>query len=984
MFLSMNLLAQKIDMNKLLDPTLQQLKEKYPLLRNNTLKIEDFKINLKKESIDITMSKITEGIPYREDIVSMLYDSVRAALPEPFNGYDIFIYASKYKIEDLIPNYYREKNKVDKTRIPKKYSDEDPIVKNVSKPFCPSKGLYGRHIAMWHSHGYYFECSKAIWQWQRPYLFGVTEDTYTMSYTLQFLIPMLENAGAYIFTPRERDCQLNEVIVDNDTLTSLCKYTEFNGPKYEWKFGEKDGFAHRQNFYQDGENPFKKGTYRQCLTSKKGGSTVEWVPYIPEKGEYAVYVSYKTLENSATDAHYSVYHLGGCTNFVINQKMGGGTWIYLGKFAFDKGNASGRVVLTNESGESNKIVTADAVRFGGGMGNIARAKEPSPKAKGKDKIPMQPVISNMPRYLEGARYWLQWAGYDSSLYIFQRGSDYKDDYVSRSRWVNALAGGSIMLPQAEGKNIPIDISFGFHTDAGLLNKDSIIGTMGIYMTETNDGIYKNGQNRLTSRDLTDMISTHICEDICAKYRENWTRRKLVDASYFEAREPEVPTILLELLSHQNFTDMKYGLDPNFRFDVCRSIYKAILKYLAFQYGLDYVIQPLPVCNFSTEFYDSEKTSVFLRWKDTQDTLEPTAQASKYVLYTAIEDGGFDNGVVLTEPHAIVPIEKGKIYRFKVTAANDGGESFPSEILSVCNTGTNAGKTVMIVNGFRRVAAPDYFDNGAYAGFLYETERGINYGTDLGYTGAQYDFLKKSKYKTNIVSGFGASSADFESKPLAGNTFDYSYIHGASIRNAGYSFVSISKDAFNETKVSPKSYFMVDMILGEEKETISGKTKRYHIFDEPTRNVLSSYLSQKGSLMLTGSYLASDVWMRDSICDDEEIQFVEKKLKYTYDGREVNTDGKLSNFFCMRKEFQNSYQYSTSLNSDIYSVLSPDAIKPINGATEILNFSDNRISAIAFNGKYRLYVSTIPFETILTSEARDTYMSELISFFNSKW
>ena len=50
-------------------------------------------------------------------------------------------------------------------------------------------------------------------------------------------------------------------------------------------------------------------------------------------------------------------------------------------------------------------------------------------------------------------------------------------------------------------------------------------------------------------------------------------------------------MLLELLSHQNFADMRYGLDPSFRFDVSRAVYKGVLRYLASQYATDYVVQP---------------------------------------------------------------------------------------------------------------------------------------------------------------------------------------------------------------------------------------------------------------------------------------------------------------------------------------------------------------------------------------------------------
>jgi len=37
-------------------------------------------------------------------------------------------------------------------------------------------------------------------------------------------------------------------------------------------------------------------------------------------------------------------------------------------------------------------------------------------------------------------------------------------------------------------------------------------------------------------------------------------------------------MLLELLSHQNLADMKYGIDPRFKFLVSRAIYKGMLRY----------------------------------------------------------------------------------------------------------------------------------------------------------------------------------------------------------------------------------------------------------------------------------------------------------------------------------------------------------------------------------------------------------------------
>ena len=52
-----------------------------------------------------------------------------------------------------------------------------------------------------------------------------------MSYVLPYVMPMLENAGAYVFNPRERDVHTVEMIVDNDGYLAQNSYTEKSGKK---------------------------------------------------------------------------------------------------------------------------------------------------------------------------------------------------------------------------------------------------------------------------------------------------------------------------------------------------------------------------------------------------------------------------------------------------------------------------------------------------------------------------------------------------------------------------------------------------------------------------------------------------------------------------------------------------------------------------------------------------------------------------------
>lgn len=117
-----------------------------------------------------------------------------------------------------------------------------PWVENISKPINITKGLKNKHLSIWASHGRFYDQNKGKWRWQRPNMFCTNEDLFTQTIVVPYLIPMLENAGATVFTPRERDWQKNEVIVDNDDATKLPYYTEININR-NWEDAGTKGFA---------------------------------------------------------------------------------------------------------------------------------------------------------------------------------------------------------------------------------------------------------------------------------------------------------------------------------------------------------------------------------------------------------------------------------------------------------------------------------------------------------------------------------------------------------------------------------------------------------------------------------------------------------------------------------------------------------------------------------------------------------------------
>ena len=940
------------------------------------VKIDSVAVNGKNLQLFANMN--WADFPFREDNVAEIYQGVTNILPAEFKGYKLEIRTNNRTIEELVPQSLRsKKDKKAKVFNPK---ETKPLVSNISAPYIPTNGLYNRHIAMWQSHGWYFEPKLDRWEWQRARIFQTVEDLYTQSYVLPFLVPMLENAGANVLMPRERDLNTAEIVIDNDgVLKGNSTYVEKTGDK-KWMQGNGTGFAHLRNYYKDFENPFKEGTYRAVETIKKGTeTTVEWIPEIPATGQYGVYVSYQTLPNSADDALYTVYHKGGETQFKVNQQMGGGTWIYLGTFGFDAGKSNAyKVVLSNRSAKAGKVITADAVKIGGGVGNVARGESNE--------------TSGYPRFCEASRYWLQWAGIPDYVYSDSKGkNDYTDDYKSRGIWVNYLAGGSEVNPNEEGLNIPVNMSFAFHTDAGTTLNDSIIGTLGIYCTNSDNEEFANGSSRYLSHDLTDLIQSNIVNDIRTLHEPNWSRRGMWNKSYYEARVPRVPAMLLELLSHQNFADMRYGLDPRFRFTVSRAVYKGMLQFLCSQYNMDYVVQPLPVDHLALQFTGNNE--VELTWQPVEDPLEPTAKAEKYIVYTRIGDGDFDNGILVEGTNYRTTISSGTIHSYKVVAVNKGGLSFPSEILSVGQPFQSKG-TVMVINGFDRISAPADFVAPApgdtqFAGFLDELDHGVPYLKDISYIGKMKEFRRAIPWMDDDASGYGDSYADYETKVIAGNTFDYPAIHGAAILKAGYAFVSCSDEAVENGRVSLNDYQTVDLILGKECQTKMGRggitPLQYKTFSQPMQEAITAYCNQGGNIIVSGAFVGTDLWdNRLATPEEADKKFATDVLKYKWRVGQAALKGKVKSVNSPFPMLTGNYTYHNELNEESYVVEAPDAIEPASkDAYTVMRYSENNLSAgVAYQGDYKTYIMGFPFETIRTEAERETLMKAILTFFNS--
>lgn len=924
--------------------------------------------------------------PFREETCDILRESIRKSIGWRFRNYKINVVTNNYSIEHLVPNYFRHVYPVDSSRFPV-IDDRRRIPVRKKDDFIPSKGLSGNSIALWHSHGYYFEMTLDRWEFQRAKLFGTVEDIAVMAYVVPYLTRMLENSGASVWLPRERDIQTNEVIVDNDISSGESEFSLYA----DTVFSESGkGFLFSDTIFPY-INPFRQGTSLSMT-----GDSACYVPDIPEKGYYAVYITYPLSGDNCRNVTYTVCHSGGKTEYIVDQTVGGGTWIYLGTFHFKSGlnKQTGSVRVKGNSADD--IIALDAVRFGGGMGNVARKPSQelirnqmsvnvnTPESESGDTGSYDDFswkISGMPRFLEAGRYWLQYAGMPDTIVYTPNNykNDYNDDYQSRGLWVNYLRGLPGEENEQAGLGIDIDLSLAFHTDAGVTSGDSIIGTLAICYTLADEGKFSDGTSRMAGRDFSDIIQTQIVEDIRNNYNAEWTRRGLWDRPYSEARRPDVPAMLLELLSHQNLADMKYNLDPRFRFSVCRSVYKGILKYLAYTENREYIVHPLPVSRFAITPVSGKK--VRLSWIPVAEKDEPTSLPDKYRIYSRCGDNGFDNGFIVNE--SIVEIELpsyDSIYSFKVTALNDGGESFESEILSV---GIRNGDTenILIVNGFDRISGPAWFDMDNKAGIEWWNDRGVPYIRDFVTLGDQYDYDRKNPWVDDDAPGWGATYSDMAGHIIPGNSFDYPYIHGKAVLEAGHSFYSVSDEYFEQYGADESNFSVIDFIFGEEKTTPffnDTLKKDFRIYSPEFMNKVEKATQAGVSIFMSGAYVGSDLFVPG---DSSAIKFAKETMHFSHRTDHAVRTGDIYTTDYAKSYFTGTYEFNTGYSASIYQVESPDAIEPAgDGAVCAFRYNENNTSAgAAFNGDYKTVILGFPFETIVTATQRKMLMKQILNY-----
>jgi N-acetylmuramoyl-L-alanine amidase len=403
-------------------------------------------------------------------------------------------------------------------------ADQVPVT---SRPRPPGT-LAGKTVFLSPGHGFYHHESLG-WITQRGNSNDIVEDFLTSELACHYLAAYLENAGADVWTCRDRCPSTVEVIVDDGDPGHVETGT--------WTATSSGGH---------------QGDGRFATVAASETATATFTPDIPESGLHPLYVYFTAGANRTRAAVVRVRHTGGETEVLVDQERDGVTWRYVGTFWWMRGTAQS-VVISNRAapGGDGGVVVADAIRIGGGVGSMPPNDGGTP--------------SGRRRADECSVYWARYQGAPASVYDASD-SDANDDVLCRP-----------LYAEFESEPGEDSIYISVHSNAA--------GGTG---TETY--MYLDGTPEGSER-LRDLVQAEIVADLRAEWDPGWADRGGKTANFGELRLlSEIPGVLVEIAFHDNPDDAADEREPRWRRIVARAIYHAAAKYFA---GPGAVLVPEP-------------------------------------------------------------------------------------------------------------------------------------------------------------------------------------------------------------------------------------------------------------------------------------------------------------------------------------------------------------------------------------------------------
>ena len=651
--------------------------------------------------------------------------------------------------------------------------------------YQPTGPLTGKIVFTSGGHGIEYEGGSTNngWLSDRPDYNEIVED-YGNQDQLTYFSDYLLRAGATVVPMRPVGHQLNEVVLDNDSAG-----VTFSGA---WA----DSTAGARWYDEDYGATADAVRYRSASTSAGSETaTATYTPNIQEAGFYPIYV-WASAGTNRTSQLYKVNHTGGQTQLRVDHSMVGNGWVYLGTYYFDSGSsaAAGSVVISNE-GAAGKVVIADAVRFGNGMGDLR---------EGGGGIGTG-TVSGYPREDESSYYWL-----------------YRGIGLGISP-TSVIGTGNVSAPSemAEHMNqntnpFGTSVYIGFHSNGTTGNPDTAVARGAI-------GLYDSDEPTPHQADLALYTGRQINQDLQALngvFEHNWSNRTSHrSAGGFGEIDlglsAEMDATIIEIGFHDNTQDAQMMRDPKVRDQIGRSTYEAVLEYFDVWGGLN---APTTVASAPkiTSAVSNASGEVTLSWTAGASGGVYGNAATGYRIYASIDGYGFDGGTLVsgagTTTATLAGYDPAIPYFFKIVAVNAGGESKSSEVLNVLPSG--GPKQVLVVNGF------DRFDRTQNARYAFYSPTG--------------NFVDRVWARYN-------------------NSFDYTVQVAEAINSSasGVNVASASNEAIISGAVNLADYDAVIWILGNE--STANRT-----FDATEQTKVEAFIAGGGHLFVTGSEIGWDL------------------------------------------------------------------------------------------------------------------------------
>ena len=163
------------------------------------------------------------------------------------------------------------------------------------------------------------------------------------------------------------------------------------------------------------------------------------------------------------------------------------------------------------------------------------------------------------------------------------------------------------------------------------------------------------------------------------------------------------------------------------------------------------------------------------------------------------------------------------------------------------------------------------------------------------------------------------------------------------------------------------YSIVDLINGLER--YDGYTPEYYKSFTPTMiNKIENYMHQGGRLLVSGSYIGSDMQT------DEEKTFLANTLKVQYQVSDSLKATPMVNGLGM------NFDYYDKLNDKHYAATHPDILAPIDGAICTMQYINGASAAVGYKGNgYGSFTMGFPFECIKNEQTRGQLMSGILKY-----